>query len=362
MRTALISDIHGSHRALLAVLSDIAGSRCDRTVCLGDVVDGGGEDAACVRELMNRGIATVLGNHDELLAHQLPPTEAHWLLTRPERLVEGEVVYIHISPRGDDRSIKDRYIAWSVLDDTAQRLAFIGHVHIPLLFRGDRHSPGAARAHSVEYGRPQVLEPGERYIICPGSVALGRDGSDLPRYAIYDEAAGTVEFRRILAPGPGALEVVIFIGLQASGKSTFYRERFAATHAHVSKDNFPNNRRPQRRQMQLLEEALTAGRSVVIDNTNPSRADREALIRAARLCGARVVGYYFSSTVAASIERNAAREGRRRVTDVGIRATAKAMERPAPDEGFDALYYVRLNPVGGFEVCPWRDDAEGTKP
>jgi len=32
------------------------------------------------------------------------------------------------------------------------------------------------------------------------------------------------------------LELVIFIGLQATGKSTFYRARFAATHVLVSKD------------------------------------------------------------------------------------------------------------------------------
>jgi hypothetical protein len=33
------------------------------------------------------------------------------------------------------------------------------------------------------------------------------------------------------------VELVIFIGLQASGKTSFYRACFAATHAHVSRDN-----------------------------------------------------------------------------------------------------------------------------
>ena len=43
-------------------------------------------------------------------------------------------------------------------------------------------------------------------------------------------------------------ELVLFVGLQASGKSSFYRARFAGTHDLVSKDRFPNNRNPARRQ------------------------------------------------------------------------------------------------------------------
>ena len=51
------------------------------------------------------------------------------------------------------------------------------------------------------------------------------------------------------------MELVILVGLQGSGKSTFYRERFGSTHAHVSKDNFRNNRNPSRRQLVLAGEA-----------------------------------------------------------------------------------------------------------
>ena len=49
------------------------------------------------------------------------------------------------------------------------------------------------------------------------------------------------------------MEVVVFVGLQGSGKSTFYRTFYASTHVLVSKDRFRNNRKPQRRQMQLIE-------------------------------------------------------------------------------------------------------------
>src|SRR3712207_7846959 len=45
------------------------------------------------------------------------------------------------------------------------------------------------------------------------------------------------------------LELVVFAGLQASGKSTFFRTYFATTHALVSKDLFRNNRRSEERRV-----------------------------------------------------------------------------------------------------------------
>lgn len=136
------------------------------------------------------------------------------------------------------------------------------------------------------------------------------------------------------------LEVVIFVGLQASGKSNFYRERFATTHLHISKDLMRNVRRKQERQMRLVEDALGSGMSVVIDNTNPRRDDRAVLIEAARRHRARVTAYIFESTVSESIHRNAGRSGPARVPAVAIYVTAKRLERPSYDEGLDRIYRV----------------------
>lgn len=148
-------------------------------------------------------------------------------------------------------------------------------------------------------------------------------------------------------------EVVILIGLQAAGKSTFYRARFAPSHALVSMDLLRNNRRPGRRQLVLLDEALRTGRSVVVDNTNPSPQDRAALIDLGRRYGARVIGYYFAPEPTASLERNRAREGRARVPDVAVFATLNRLQPPDRDEGFDEIYVVRLLPDYGFTVRPW---------
>lgn len=152
------------------------------------------------------------------------------------------------------------------------------------------------------------------------------------------------------------MELILFVGLQATGKTSFFRARFAATHVHVSKDNFPNARRPVERQVREIEAALGTGRSAVVDNTNPTRDDRLALITLARRYQAKVVGYYFRSDLDACLLRNAQREGKRRLPEVALYDTSKRLVLPSLEEGFDALFYVTLISGGEFEVSPWEAD------
>lgn len=136
------------------------------------------------------------------------------------------------------------------------------------------------------------------------------------------------------------LELVIFTGLPGSGKSTYYREHYAATHVHVSKDLMPNVRARDERQWREIEAALAAGRSVVVDNTNPSRAARAPLIALGRRFGAKIVGIFFDVDARVCLMRNRGREGRARVPDVAIFTTKKKLQPPALDEGLDELQVI----------------------
>jgi predicted kinase len=147
------------------------------------------------------------------------------------------------------------------------------------------------------------------------------------------------------------VDLVVLAGLQGSGKSTFFRARFAETHAHVSMDDLRNNRNPRRRQRELVAQAAAAGRSVVVDNTSVRRADRAELVALAHALGMRPVLYWFPPDVKGSIARNAGREGKARVPVVAILATAKRVEPPAPDEGFAEAFDVRPRADGVFDVA-----------
>src|SRR5262249_14106357 len=103
-------------------------------------------------------------------------------------------------------------------------------------------------------------------------------------------------------------ELVIFVGLPGSGKSTYYFANFAASHAHVSKDLMKGARKLDQAQNAMIEIALASGKSVVVDNTSPSAAIRAPLIAQGRRHGARVIAYYFDCSVKTALLRNQQRE------------------------------------------------------
>ena len=147
-----------------------------------------------------------------------------------------------------------------------------------------------------------------------------------------------------------AADCVVLIGIPAAGKTTFFNQRFKATHRHISKDLWPKSSRKDERQARELRAALRAGESVVLDNTNPSLADRAAIVAIARETGARVIGYYFTTPTRDAVGRNRGREGTARVPNVAIFTTAKRMVAPTRAEGFDELYAVAIGEDGGFVV------------
>ena len=131
------------------------------------------------------------------------------------------------------------------------------------------------------------------------------------------------------------------VGLQGCGKSTWVAEELAATHAVVSKDHWPNARRKEDRQSRVVAEHLAAGRSVVVDNTNPRVEDRAALVELARAAQVPVRAVWIDRPLQDCLERNLARDGRARVPVHGVLATRKRLVAPSTDEGFDRVDVVR---------------------
>ena len=89
------------------------------------------------------------------------------------------------------------------------------------------------------------------------------------------------------------MQLIIFMGLQASGKSTFYREKFIDSHIRLNLDMLKTRHREQI----LFNACLAAKPSVVIDNTNPTLADRQRYIKPAKEKNFQIIGYYFESKI-----------------------------------------------------------------
>src|SRR3982751_6616083 len=126
------------------------------------------------------------------------------------------------------------------------------------------------------------------------------------------------------------MEAVIFCGIQASGKSTFYREHFFDTHVRISMDLL----RTRRRERLLLDACIEGGQRFVVDNTNPTAAERARYITPALAARFDVVGYVFDADPRAAFERNRRRPGRAAIPAAGLFGTQKRLQLPTIDEGF----------------------------
>ena len=142
----------------------------------------------------------------------------------------------------------------------------------------------------------------------------------------------------------------LFIGIPASGKSTFYH-RVLKNPAldYVSLDVL----KTRTREWAAFEAALNARRSVVVDNTNVTKALRARYLAPAKAAGYRTIGLFFQSIVADCLARNEQREGKAKVRPQAVHGMSGQLELPSLDEGFDQLFFVRIAD-GFFEIEPWK--------
>jgi len=147
------------------------------------------------------------------------------------------------------------------------------------------------------------------------------------------------------------MEAIVLVGLQASGKTSFYLERFFLTHVRISLDMLKT--RP--REKKLLDFCVQNRQRFVSDNTNTTCENRSLYIEAAKEKRFSVVGYYFTASYDECLRRNATRQGNQRVPDIAIRVAAEKMQVPSLDEGFDELHHVQFD-ERGFTINGFRLD------
>lgn len=145
------------------------------------------------------------------------------------------------------------------------------------------------------------------------------------------------------------MEAVVLIGIQGSGKTTFYLERFFDTHVRISLDML----RTRVREEILIRACIAAKQPFVVDNTNVLIVDRTRYIGPGNRAGFRVVGYFFHPELREALRRNAARPGKRAIPAPGVISAFKRLEPPSLGEGFDEIFDVTIDPDGAFIVRPW---------
>ena len=209
MKVAVLSDIHANWPALEAVLADCP--PVDEVICLGDVVGYGADPVRCADEVMKRGWATLIGNHDiacvneeirqwfnddaasviRWTAEELADKQLQWLRALPVQQEIHDALLVHASPRDPTfEYILDAYSAYANLERIEDRVCFHGHTHLPGIFA----IAGDEVVHEYELGEHRLLGP---QLVNPGSVGQPRDGNPDASYGVWDVDASSFEFRRV---------------------------------------------------------------------------------------------------------------------------------------------------------------------
>ncbi|MCJ8153279.1 hypothetical protein MKJ01_05825 [Chryseobacterium sp. SSA4.19] len=132
------------------------------------------------------------------------------------------------------------------------------------------------------------------------------------------------------------MEMIIFIGIPASGKSSFYKELFFNSHIRISMDLL-NTRNKEGK---LLHYCFETQSKMVIDNTNITIESRRKYIDLSQRNQYKIIGYYFENNLQDCLERNKSRKDS--INEIGIKAKYKELEKPLFTEGFDTIFNVKI--------------------
>jgi len=215
MRVAILSDIHSNLQALEAVLASIG--TVDAVWHLGDVVGYGPEPDGVVQRLRDIAAVGVRGNHDDAACGSASIASfnvdaraaAEWTRARIGKETRTYLAALPelIAPAGSSFTLvhgSPRHPIWEYLDTlwaVQENLAlletpncFVGHTHVPIVFRQRRGGGVAATAVPPE---SRLRLDDRRVVLNPGSVGQPRDGNPAASYVILDTAEGLATWRRV---------------------------------------------------------------------------------------------------------------------------------------------------------------------
>ncbi len=156
MKLGIISDIHGDHDALMAVLDRLDHHhKVDQVLCAGDLVGRGPNPGAVVQTIRARAIPTVRGNHDDW-SSELSPENLSFVRALPldwQGEFEGLTVFMcHGKPGNNIWGLYRDHISKTLLNMMLNTLdadvLITGHTHVPMC---------------VQVGRGVVINPGSLY-------------------------------------------------------------------------------------------------------------------------------------------------------------------------------------------------------
>lgn len=241
MRIAVISDIHSNLLAFEQVLADIDVQQVDAMVCLGDTIGYGPEPEETTTLLRQRGIPSVMGNHEYALIEEsyfrrLNPVARESLALTRSLLTRETITYIRTLPpvlrlhdalfvHGVPPDSMTRYL-FQTKDEILQKacramvekICFVGHTHLLEFVLCTESGVERQRLKEGVFELPGLGEK-DSLIINVGSIGQPRDESTKSKYVIWDKAAATIKVRHITYDAKKTARQILNLGFPKSNAS-----------------------------------------------------------------------------------------------------------------------------------------------
>ncbi|MCX6132657.1 MAG: metallophosphoesterase family protein [Ignavibacteriales bacterium] len=231
MRIAIISDVHSNLEALTSAFGAMESRRVDEVVCLGDTVGYGANPNECLGLIRSRCSVILQGNHDAAaidlsVANQFTlnaQLSAIWTLGAlleenksflkdlPQMKPQGDLLFSHASPFEPEEwhYVISEFDTREAFEAFAEKICFIGHSHIPVIFSGREKVPAVERSG--------------RFIVNVGSVGQPRDGNPHLSFGIFDTDAWSYENIRVGYDVEAAAQKIRKAGLPRSLAERLYQ-------------------------------------------------------------------------------------------------------------------------------------------
>ncbi len=131
-------------------------------------------------------------------------------------------------------------------------------------------------------------------------------------------------------------EILLTIGIPASGKSSYIKNKLYDSHIRVNRDMINNLAKEQT----ILTAILSTNMNVVIDRTNLTQEVRARFINLAKMYKYNVIGLIFDTPIEVCLERNKKRNLSTRVPEKIMKSMQSQLEQPSLEEGINQVIRV----------------------
>jgi diadenosine tetraphosphatase ApaH/serine/threonine PP2A family protein phosphatase len=243
MLIAILSDIHGNREAFDACVAAAKKAGAERFALLGDLVGYGADPSYIVdscAQMAADGAILVMGNHDEAMQGslanmndyaraalewtrgQLDVAQKNFLKDLPRWREEGDALYVHSEASNPQRWIyvESEAQAERSLATTSKLVTFCGHIHRPQLYN---MAPGQPAQKFIPRGvTPTPLMRSRKWLAVMGAVGQPRDENPSAAFALYDDVARTISYRRAAYDIDRAAQKIKNAGLPAILSARLY--------------------------------------------------------------------------------------------------------------------------------------------